>query len=192
MVDSPARELGATIAGDTRGDPCLVTGRVTGTDGRPVPGAPVDVWQANADGFYDLQQPGLPPDQNLRGLFIVDDDGRFWFRTIVPRYDPIPETGRSGSSSGPLRGTRTARRTSTSRCPPGACGHDASVRRRHAVPRLRRCVRCEGQPGAGAPRGRDPSRAAEVGLPNPFRTVDFDVVLRRDDESVHARSDAEV
>jgi hypothetical protein len=53
MVDSPPRELGANIALDGKGEPCLVTGTVKGVDGTPLPGAAVDVCQANADGFYD-------------------------------------------------------------------------------------------------------------------------------------------
>src|SRR4051794_41297389 len=59
MVESPLRELGENIALDGKGEPCLVTGRVTGLDGEPLPGASVDVWQTNEDGFYDVQQPGI-------------------------------------------------------------------------------------------------------------------------------------
>ncbi len=61
-----------------------------------MPGASVDVWQANDDGFYDVQQPGVQPERNLRGLFTADDDGRFWFRSIVPRHYPIPADGPVG------------------------------------------------------------------------------------------------
>src|SRR3954464_5055357 len=96
MVESPPRELGENIALDGKGTPCLVTGRVTGPDGEPLPGALVDVWQANDDGFYDVQQPGVQPERNLRGLFTADHDGRFRFRTIVPRYYPIPDDGPVG------------------------------------------------------------------------------------------------
>ena len=96
QVDSPRRELGDTIALDGRGEPCLVTGSVAGTDGTPLAGALVDVWQANADGYYDVQQPGIQPERNLRGLFATDDAGRFRFRTVVPRYYPIPDDGPVG------------------------------------------------------------------------------------------------
>ncbi len=96
MVESPARELGDDINLGGGGEPCRVEGRVTGVDGEPVPGASVDVWQANADGFYDVQQPGVQPERNLRGLFTTDDGGRFWFRSIVPRSYPIPADGPVG------------------------------------------------------------------------------------------------
>ena len=96
MVESPPRELGADIALDGKGTPCLVSGQVTGPDGDPLRAASVDVWQANEDGFYDVQQPGLQPERNLRGLFTTDDDGRFWFRSVVPRHYPIPADGTVG------------------------------------------------------------------------------------------------
>src|SRR5690349_7451 len=96
VVESPARDLGANIALDGKGEPCLVTGRVTDVDGKPLAGASVDVWQANDDGFYDVQQPGVQPERNLRGLFTADPDGTFWFRTVVPRYYPIPADGPVG------------------------------------------------------------------------------------------------
>lgn len=96
VVESPPRELGATISLDGRGEPCLVTGRVTALDGTPLAGASVDVWQANGAGYYDVQQPDVQPERNLRGLFTTDDDGRFWFRTVVPSYYPIPDDGPVG------------------------------------------------------------------------------------------------
>ena len=96
MVESPPRELGDDINLEEKGEPCRVEGRVTGVDGEPVPGASVDVWQANAEGFYDVQQPGVQPERNLRGLFTADADGRFWFRSIVPKSYPIPADGPVG------------------------------------------------------------------------------------------------
>ena len=47
----------------------LVKGRVTASRGTPIAGALLDVWQANEDGFYDVQQKGIQPDMNLRGIF---------------------------------------------------------------------------------------------------------------------------
>src|SRR6476660_1242125 len=61
MVESPVRELGDDIDLAGKGTPCLVRGRVTGPDGEPIPGASVDAWQANDEGFYDVQQPGVQP-----------------------------------------------------------------------------------------------------------------------------------
>ena len=97
MVESPARDLGASIDLVGKGRPCLVSGRVLSVDGEPVPGASVDVWQADEDGFYDVQRPDVQPAGNGRGLFTADADGRFWFITVVPRYYPIPTDGPIGT-----------------------------------------------------------------------------------------------
>jgi hydroxyquinol 1,2-dioxygenase len=96
MVASPRRELGDTIDLVATGEPCVVTGRVLSLDGSPLPGALVDVWQADDHGFYDVQQPGTQPQGNGRGLFACDEDGRFWFRTVTPSPYPIPTDGPVG------------------------------------------------------------------------------------------------
>jgi catechol 1,2-dioxygenase len=96
VVTSPVRELGDTIDLVGTGTPCVVTGRVVSVDGSPLPGATLDVWQANDQGFYDVQQPDVQPRTNGRGFFTADDKGEFWFRTIVPSYYPIPTDGPVG------------------------------------------------------------------------------------------------
>ena len=103
VVESPPRPLGADIALSGEGEACLVTGRVRRPAGAPVGGVTVDVWQADADGFYDVQRPESVPPANLRGLFTTSPDGSFWFRTIVPRHYPIPDDGPVGAL---LRGHR--------------------------------------------------------------------------------------
>ena len=96
MIESPPRELGDNIDFVGTGPPCVVTGRVLSSDGSPLPGATLDVWQASDQGFYDVQQPGVQPRANGRGLFTADADGAFWFRTVVPSYYPIPTDGPVG------------------------------------------------------------------------------------------------
>src|ERR1700742_3878293 len=97
VVESPPRALGDNIALVGTGTPCVVTGRVVSTDGTPLPGAAIDVWQASDQGFYDVQQPDVQPRTNGRGLFTTDAGGNFWFRTIVPSYYPIPTDGPVGT-----------------------------------------------------------------------------------------------
>ncbi|MGW2571452.1 intradiol ring-cleavage dioxygenase [Streptomyces sp. NPDC001537] len=96
MTESPARELGANIDLVGGGEPCVVSGRVLSGDGTPLPGAVVDVWQADGNGFYDVQRPEVQPPGNGRGLFTADAEGRFWFRTCVPSPYPIPTDGPVG------------------------------------------------------------------------------------------------
>src|SRR5580704_8995469 len=52
---SPEIEAGGDISGGAVGEPCWVEGTVTNTDGKPVAGALIEVWEADADGFYDVQ-----------------------------------------------------------------------------------------------------------------------------------------
>jgi protocatechuate 3,4-dioxygenase beta subunit len=93
---APRYPNGANICLEAKGEPLLVSGRVIDTAGNPVAGAQLDIWQANDEGFYDVQQKGIQPDHNLRGIFTTDRDGRYWFRTIKPRFYPIPNDGPVG------------------------------------------------------------------------------------------------
>jgi protocatechuate 3,4-dioxygenase beta subunit len=95
VVSSPRRALGDDLADVSDGERVLVRGRVLDQDGEPIAAAEVDVWQADAEGFYDVQKDDTP-DQDLRGLFATDDQGRYWFRTVLPSHYPIPDDGPVG------------------------------------------------------------------------------------------------
>lgn len=96
MTASPARELGDSIDELGIAERVLVQGRVLSTEGTPVPHAKVDVWQADENGFYDVQVPDIQPAGNGRGLFEADGEGRFAFLTIIPSHYPIPTDGPVG------------------------------------------------------------------------------------------------
>ena len=89
---APHYEHGADLANGARGEPCVVHGRVTGADGRPIADAVVETWQADAHGHYDVQYEELEVAQG-RGVLKSGDDGRFHFRTIVAQAYPIPDDG---------------------------------------------------------------------------------------------------
>ena len=194
MVESPPRKLGEDINLDRKGTPCLVSGRVTGPDGEPLAGASVDVWQTNEDGFYDVQQPGIQPAGNLRGLFTTDDEGRFWFRSVVPRYYPIPDDGPVGQL---LAATgRHPNRPAHLHFIAAADGYrpvtthvfvaDSPYLDSDAVFGVKESlIREVGEVD-------DPARAAELGLANPFRTLTFDLTLLRADQAPPAAQPAEV
>lgn len=93
---APERSLGDNICQDGKGAPCVVSGMVTDENGTPIAGAKVDVWQTNDDGFYDVQQPGVQPDMNMRGLFTTDAEGRYHFTTVKPLPYSIPTDGPVG------------------------------------------------------------------------------------------------
>jgi protocatechuate 3,4-dioxygenase beta subunit len=184
MVASPMRQPGDNINLDGKGTPCLVSGRVTGPDGEPLGGASVDVWQTNEDGFYDVQQPDIQPPGNLRGLFETDEQGRFWFRSVVPRFYPIPDDGPVGRLL-----AATGRH-------PNRPAHLHFIVSAPAYRPVTTHVFVADSPyldsdavfGVKASLIRevaevdDPVQAAEAGLPNPFRTLTFDLTLLRADQ----------
>ncbi|MFN7002340.1 MAG: intradiol ring-cleavage dioxygenase [Roseinatronobacter sp.] len=96
VEDAPELPMGADICLDQKGEPMLVRGTIRSTDGTPLAGVKIDVWQANDEGFYDVQQKGLQPDFNLRGVFRTGADGRYWFRGVKPKFYPIPDDGPVG------------------------------------------------------------------------------------------------
>ena len=92
---APVYENGADIANGAIGEPCLVRGTVRGHDGAPIAGAVLEVWQADAEGFYDVQYPELATHQG-RGMLTSQEDGSFEFRTVVAVAYPIPVDGPVG------------------------------------------------------------------------------------------------
>lgn len=96
VEDAPIRAMGDTISLDGKGDSCLFEGKVIDLHGTPIEGACVDVWSDNADGFYDVQQPGIQPQWNNRGRFFTGADGAYAFRGIKPTSYPIPDDGPVG------------------------------------------------------------------------------------------------
>ncbi|MBY5362217.1 intradiol ring-cleavage dioxygenase [Rhizobium leguminosarum] len=102
VADAPELPMGANICLDQKGEDMVIGGRILDTDGRPISNALIDVWQANDEGFYDVQQKGIQPDFNLRGVFRTGADGRYWFRAVKPKYYPIPDDGPVGKLLGAL------------------------------------------------------------------------------------------
>lgn len=96
VADAPIRKLGESISLDGSGESCLFEGRVLDTEGNPIKDACVDVWSDNADGFYDVQQPGIQPKWNNRGRFMTGADGKYSFVGIKPVSYPIPDDGPVG------------------------------------------------------------------------------------------------
>ena len=92
---APRVEHGADIANGARGAPCIVRGQVRALDGTPVAGAVIDVWQADEEGFYDVQRSDQAGPQ-ARAQLTSGSDGRFHFRSILAHCYPIPHDGPVG------------------------------------------------------------------------------------------------
>lgn len=81
---------------DEKGTPLMFSGEVRSTDGTPLAGAELDMWQADEQGYYSGFAPHLP-EGNLRGVVVTDDQGRFAIRTIQPAPYRIPTDGPTGN-----------------------------------------------------------------------------------------------
>ena len=80
---------------DEPGEKFVFSGVVRRTDGSPLGGAELDIWQASADGAYSHFHPEVP-EYNLRGKLTADADGSFQFSTVVPAPYQIPTGGSTG------------------------------------------------------------------------------------------------
>ena len=79
-------------SGEPLGERIIVTGRVCDENGRPVAGALVEVWQANAAGRYlhkkDQHDAPLDPNFSGAGRVLTDESGQYRFVTIKPGAYP--------------------------------------------------------------------------------------------------------
>ncbi|HEY8381113.1 MAG TPA: protocatechuate 3,4-dioxygenase subunit beta [Microvirga sp.] len=79
-------------AGEPLGERIIVAGRVVDEDGRPVPNALIEIWQANAAGRYihvkDLHEAPIDPNFTGAGRVVTDEQGRYSFTTIKPGAYP--------------------------------------------------------------------------------------------------------
>jgi protocatechuate 3,4-dioxygenase, beta subunit len=78
--------------GQPLGERIVVTGRVLGSDGKPLRGQLVEIWQANAAGRYrhevDVHDAPLDPNFDGAGRCLTDDDGWYRFITVKPGAYP--------------------------------------------------------------------------------------------------------
>src|SRR5438270_348334 len=81
---------GATVEGETT----WVTGRVLSVEGKPIPNAALDIWQARANGVYDIQDPDA--EFELRGRVLTNAEGRYAFKTYKPQFYGVPDDGPVG------------------------------------------------------------------------------------------------
>jgi hydroxyquinol 1,2-dioxygenase len=77
-----------------KGEDVYVTGRILSTDGRPIANAVLDVWQAKADGVYDVQDPKA--EFELRGRVKANSKGEYAFRSYKPKFYGVPVDGPVG------------------------------------------------------------------------------------------------
>ena len=181
VQDAPELPMGSDICLDQKGEPMLVRGVIRSVDGTPLSGAKIDVWQANDEGFYDVQQKGIQPDFNLRGVFRTGADGRYWFRGVKPKFYPIPDDGPVGQLLRALG--RHPYRPAHLHYILEAAGHDRLVT--HIFDPDDPYIRSDAVFGvkesllAKFERVEDPAAIAAAGFAGPFFLVEHDFVLAR-------------
>ncbi|HEX3615474.1 MAG TPA: dioxygenase [Solirubrobacteraceae bacterium] len=94
VADAPQVELGGDISFGAPGQPCWVEGSVRDTDGVPLPGAVLEIWECDEDGLYDVQYEGER--SAARGRLRADERGEFRFWALTPVPYPIPHDGPVG------------------------------------------------------------------------------------------------
>ena len=180
---APQLEFGDNICRDDKGMPCHVSGRVTDADGQPLAGVGLDIWQTNAEGFYDVQQPELQPEMNLRGRFVTGADGRYAFRTVRPVSYPVPTDGPVGDilrrmgrhAWRPAHIHFIVSKPGYRRLVTHIFAHDDPYIDSDAVFGVKESLLvefCEHD---------DTARAKELGVEAPFCTAEFDIRLARED-----------
>jgi hydroxyquinol 1,2-dioxygenase len=95
VADAPHFDNGADIANGAPGEPLFVDVTIRGADGAPVAGATVDVWQADQDGYYDVQYKDMQA-HRARGVLHSDAQGHVRFRSVLPVAYPVPTDGPVG------------------------------------------------------------------------------------------------
>ena len=166
---------GATL----KGEDVWVAGRVTSIDGKPIPGAMLDIWQAKADGIYDLQTEG---EFELRGRVKANAKGDYAFKSYKPKFYSVPIDGPVGDL---IRATGNHHmRPAHMHAIVSATGYQPVITH----------VFVEGDPYLDGDavfavkdsligkyrKVDDPAEAKRLGMPNPFIRLDWDFRLAPD------------
>lgn len=97
VKDAPKYELGEDISNGLAGRPWFIQGKILDNKNNPIPHATIEVWQADELGLYDVQmdtENGI--DHMGRGVLHSDEQGRYYFKSVVPACYPIPHDGPVG------------------------------------------------------------------------------------------------
>ncbi|MNC43664.1 Hydroxyquinol 1,2-dioxygenase [compost metagenome] len=91
--NAPSLDLGESIAKPgNEGVAVSYHGQITDTDGNPIPGANIQIWQTDSEGWYDIQLHGQDV-MDMRGSFSTDSNGWYRARSVLPKSYPLPEDG---------------------------------------------------------------------------------------------------
>ena len=168
-----------------KGEDVWVSGRILSVDGKPILNAVLDIWQAKADGIYDLQTEG---EFELRGRVRANEKGEYAFASYKPKFYSIPVDGPVGD---------LIRATTNNHMRPA---HMHAIVSAPGYQPVITHVFVEGDPHldsdavyavkdsliAKYKKVNDAAQAKKLGLPNPFLRLDWDFRLSPD-KGVKAR-----
>lgn len=95
ILGAPDVPVGVDLIGDNEGHQVVVGGRVLTTDGEPIAGAEMEIWQTADNGLYSNQD-DAQSEYNLRAHMKTDEDGRYLFSTVRPSPYTVPDDGPVG------------------------------------------------------------------------------------------------
>ncbi|MEM8631458.1 MAG: dioxygenase [Pseudomonadota bacterium] len=92
---APAIPFGHDMKRDYEGIVLLAQGRITDTEGTPIEGAELDIWQTAPNGLYSSQDPDQDT-YSFHGIQTTGADGRYGFTTVRPVSYTVPTDGPVG------------------------------------------------------------------------------------------------
>ncbi|WP_300037519.1 dioxygenase [uncultured Roseobacter sp.] len=92
---APALPFGGDMKRHFGGPVLLAEGTIRDTDGAPIPGAEIDIWQTAPNGLY-ASQDAEQDTFSFHGLMTVGADGRYAFTTVKPVEYTVPSDGPVG------------------------------------------------------------------------------------------------
>ncbi len=96
ISNPPAKDNGADLSGEHKGETILVTGQVKDPDGHPIADATIDIWQTAPNGLYSSQDPEQDT-YSFHALFTSDENGHYRFTTVRPVSYTVPTDGPVGT-----------------------------------------------------------------------------------------------
>jgi hydroxyquinol 1,2-dioxygenase len=169
-----------------KGEDVWVSGRILTLDGKPVPNAALDIWQAKADGIYDLQTDG---EFELRGRVKANEKGEYAFASYKPKFYSIPMDGPVGE---------LVRNTTNNHMRPA---HMHAIVSAPGYQQVITHVFVEGDPHldgdavfavkdslvAKYKKVNDAAEAKKLGMPNPFLKLNWDFKLAPEKKGLKTR-----
>ncbi len=95
ILGAPDLPVGGDMKSDNDGASVIVSGTVQTSEGEPVKGAELEIWQTADNGLYSNQDTAQA-DYNLRAHMRLADDGRYAFTTVRPAPYIVPDDGPVG------------------------------------------------------------------------------------------------